>query len=236
MIREVGESVGRAVLSGIGRASSRVQERRPLPADLLENDDAYLVVFDAPGARAGDVDVRFEADTLTVRVDRFRDLHEDYEMRFPGRGLSLSGSVTLPESADVEAGGADATLTRDGTLEVLIPKRDHESETAHPSDHTSGGTDANAGETHDEGMAVDDETADDATGETPAGTDETTDEDGEATDGDGGETNRDDETGEVTDRDGGQTDGDDEDVEATDGNSGETNGDSGDGEATDGDS
>ena len=105
MIREVGESVGRAVLSGIGRASSRVQERRPLPADLLESDDAYLVVFDAPGARAGDVDVRFEADTVTVRVDRFRDLHEDYEMRFPGRGLSLSGSATLPESADVEAGG-----------------------------------------------------------------------------------------------------------------------------------
>ena len=167
MIREVGESVGRAVLSGIGRASSRVQERRPLPADLLESDDAYLAVFDAPGARAADVDVRFEENTLTVRVDRFRDLHEDYEMRFPGRGLSLSGSVTLPESADVEAGGADATLAQDGTLEVLIPKRDHGSEAAHPSDHTSGGTDADAGETHDEGMAVDDEaeeTADEEAG------------------------------------------------------------------------
>jgi HSP20 family molecular chaperone IbpA len=232
MIREVGESVGRAVLSGIGRASSRVQERRPLPADLLESDDAYLVVFDAPGARAGDVDVRFEADTLTVRVDRFRDLHEDYEMRFPGRGLSLSGSVTLPESADVEAGGADATLAQDGTLEVLIPKRDHGSETAHPSDHTSGGTDADAGETHDEGMAVDDETADDATDETPAGTDETTGEsdevtggDGEATNGDSGETDGGDETGEVTGGDG----------EETDGNGGKTDGDGGEGKATDGD-
>ena len=211
MIREVGESVGRAVLSGIGRASSRVQERRPLPADLLESDDAYLVVFDAPGARAGDVDVRFEADTVTVRVDRFRDLHEGYEMRFPGRGLSLSGSVTLPESADVEAGGADATLAQDGTLEVLIPKHDHGSETAHPSDHTSGGTDADAGETHDEGMAVDDETADDATGETPAETDETTGESGGTTNGNGGETDGDDENGEATDEDGGDgkaTDGD----------------------------
>ena len=217
MIREVGESVGRAVLSGIGRASSHVQERRPLPADLLESDDAYLVVFDAPGARAGDVDVRFEADTVTVRVDRFRDLHEDYEMRFPGRGLSLSGSVTLPESADVEAGGADATLTQDGTLEVLIPKRDHGSETAHPSDHASGGTDADAGETHDEGMAVDDETADDATDETPAGTDETTGESGEVTGGDGGETNGDSEDSGETDGDGGKTGGDDENGEATDG-------------------
>ena len=217
MIREVGESVGRAVLSGIGRASSHVQERRPLPADLLESDDAYLAVFDAPGARAGDVDVRFEADTLIVRVDRFRDLHEDYEMRFPGRGLSLSGSVTLPESADVEAGGADATLAQDGTLEVLIPKRDHGSETAHPSDHASGGTDADAGETHDEGMAVDDEAADDTTNETTAGTDETTGENGEATDEDGGETGEDDKNGEVTDGDGGVTDGDGGDGKATDG-------------------
>ena len=157
-----------------------------------------------------EVDVRFEADTLTVRVDRFRDLHEDYEMRFPGRGLSLSGSVTLPESVDVEAGGADATLTRDGTLEVLIPKRDHGSETAHPSDHASGGTDADAGEMHDEGMAVDDEAADDTTDETTAGTDETTGESGGTTNGDGGETDGDDETG-------GETNGDDETGGATDG-------------------
>jgi len=79
-------------------------------------------VFDAPGARAADVDVRFEDDTLTVRVDRFRELHEDYEMRFPGRGLSLEGSVTLPATADVEADRAEATLTERGALEVLIPK------------------------------------------------------------------------------------------------------------------
>jgi len=124
MIREVGESLGRVVLDGIGRASSRVQERKSLPADLLEDDDAFLVVFDAPGVRAGDVDVRFEDGTLTVRIDRFREFHEDYEMRFPGRGLSLSGSVTLPGKADVEADRADATLTQNGTLEVLIPKTD----------------------------------------------------------------------------------------------------------------
>ena len=151
MIREVGESVGRVVLSGIGRASSRVQERKPLPADLLESDDAYLAVFDAPGARAGDVDVRFESDTLTVRIDRFRDLHEDYEMRFPGRGLSLTGSVTVPESADVEADAADATLTQNGTLEVLIPKRD-------PDEEEADATEADAAEgTTDDGTEVDDE-------------------------------------------------------------------------------
>ena len=184
MIREVGESVGRVVLNGIGRASSRVQERKPLPADLLESDDAYLAVFDAPGARAGDVDVRFESDTLTVRIDRFRDLHEDYEMRFPGRGLSLTGSVTFPESADVEADAADATLTQNGTLEVLIPKRDPDEEEADATE-VDDGTEG----TTDDATAVDDEAEETADEEHEAAGEEgeTTDEEHEAP-GEEGET------------------------------------------------
>lgn len=122
MIREVGESIGRAVLDGIGRAASRVQERKGLPVDLLENDEAFLAVFDAPGATAEDVDVRFEDNRLRVRVDRVRERHEGYEMRFPGRGLTLAGRVTLPEDAEVKAKNADATLRTNGTLEVLVPK------------------------------------------------------------------------------------------------------------------
>ena len=141
MIREVGESIGRVVLDGIGRAAGRVQERRPLSTDLLEGDDAYLAVLDAPGARAGDVDVRFDDDTVTVRIDRFRELHEGYDVRFPGRGLSLSGSVTLPEGADVDAGAAEATLTDEGTLEVLVPKADTDAEA-----RTGGESDAEAPE------------------------------------------------------------------------------------------
>ena len=123
MIRRVGESLGRVVINGIGRAASRVQERRSLPVDLLESDDAYLAVFDAAGARAGDVDVRFDEDTLRVRVERLRADHDDYEMRFPGRGQRLRGSVTLPDH-DVAPDAAEATLTGTGALEVLIPKGD----------------------------------------------------------------------------------------------------------------
>ncbi len=135
MIRRVGESLGRIVLDGIGRAASRVQERRSLPVDLLESDDAYLAVFDAPGARAGDVDVRFDEDTLTVRIDRIAGEHPDYEMRFPGRGRTLKGSVTLPDP-DVTADTAEATLTGTGALEVLIPKS-HAEETVTASDPVS---------------------------------------------------------------------------------------------------
>ena len=141
MIRDVGASIGRVVLDGIGRAASRFQERKSLPADLLESEEAYLAVFDGPGATPADVSVRFEDDTLSVDVDRFREFHDGYEMRFPGRGLALGGDVSLPDGASVDADSAEATLTRHGTLEVLIPKTE-------PSDPASEAPDGI--ETHDD--------------------------------------------------------------------------------------
>ena len=122
MIRELGRSLGNTVMETVGRAASRVQERRPLPVDLLESEDAFLAVFDAPGATSSDVQVRFDDDAVEVRIDRFRDFYEDFEMLVPGRGLALDGRVTLPEDAAVEPDEADATLRRNGTLEVRIPK------------------------------------------------------------------------------------------------------------------
>ncbi|MFO7927692.1 MAG: Hsp20/alpha crystallin family protein [Halobacteriota archaeon] len=129
MIREVGASLGRTVLDGVGRVISRLQEHRSLSADLLESDDAYLAVFDAPGAEATDIAVRFEDGTLFVHIDRFREFHDGYEIVFPGRGLSLDGSVALSPDASVDADRAEATVTQNGTLEVLIPKRDVGDET-----------------------------------------------------------------------------------------------------------
>lgn len=99
-----------------------MQERRPLSYDLLESDDAYLVVFDAPGVRGEDVQVKFLDHTVEVRLERFRDFYDGFELMFPGRGVTLSGSADLPRDADVTPHGANATLTRNGTLEVEIPK------------------------------------------------------------------------------------------------------------------
>jgi HSP20 family molecular chaperone IbpA len=126
MLRDIGESIGTAVLDGIGRAASRLQERRPLAVDLLESDDAYLAVFDAPGAEAADVQVRFEDDAVRVRIDRFREFFEGYEMRLPGRGMSLDGRAKLPEGASVDPESATATLTDHGTLRVELPKVESE--------------------------------------------------------------------------------------------------------------
>jgi HSP20 family molecular chaperone IbpA len=119
---DIGGSAVDAVMERVGRGVSRVQERKPLPYDLLESDDAYLVVFDAPGIEPTDVQVRFVEGEVQVRADRFRSFHEGFETRFPGRGLALSARARLPPDAMVDAEDADATLTENGTLEVRIPK------------------------------------------------------------------------------------------------------------------
>ena len=121
---ETGRSALRSALERVGRGWGRVQERRPLSHDLLESDDAYLVVFDAPGVRGEDVSVRFRDHTIEVQLDRFREFYEHAELVFPGRGLELTGTATLPEDADVTPRGATATVTTHGTLEVEIPKDD----------------------------------------------------------------------------------------------------------------
>jgi len=162
MIRELGETIGNTVVESVGRAVSRAQEGRPLPADLLESDDAYLVVFDAPGATPEDVQVRFEGRRVEVRVDRFRDFHEGFEMRFPGRGLTLDGSVRLPEGPAVDPGEATSTLRDNGTLEVRVPKREDESSVgvttqADAAGGAAGGDGSGAAE---EGGETDDDTGD----------------------------------------------------------------------------
>lgn len=124
---EIGRSIGNRVAEGVGRMASRVQESRPLGADLLESEDAYLVVFDAPGVSKRDVQVRFADGDVLVRMDRFREFYEDFEMRFPGRGLSLDGRVRLPSDA-VDPQSATATLKENGTLQVHVPKRELESD------------------------------------------------------------------------------------------------------------
>jgi len=125
-LRDVGKSLSSVVLENVGRVMSRAQERTPLPVDLLESEEAYLAVFDAPGATSSDVQVRFTDRTVEVRIDRFREFYEDFEMLVPGRGLSLDGSVTLPEGASVDPDAATATLHDNGSLHVEMPKVESE--------------------------------------------------------------------------------------------------------------
>jgi HSP20 family molecular chaperone IbpA len=172
MIRELGRTIGNAVMESVGRAASTVQERRPLPVDLLESDEAFLAVFDAPGVTSEDVQVRFDDNRVEVRFDRFRDFYEDFEMRLPGRGLSLHGHVTLPPEAAVDPGGAEATLKQNGTLAVRIPKTEGAAGTTVTDESVT--TDAVETDEDEDSDKTDDE-SDTETAEGEAGGDETDD-------------------------------------------------------------
>ncbi|WP_330631114.1 Hsp20/alpha crystallin family protein [Halocatena halophila] len=119
MFQDYVTAAGRAMVETLGRTSSCLYARRPLAVDLLESEDAYLAVFDAPGATSSSVAVEYEAPTITVTVDRSRETPG--EVRFGGRPLHQSRSVQLPTSA-VDFDGATAELTGNGTLHVQIPK------------------------------------------------------------------------------------------------------------------
>jgi HSP20 family molecular chaperone IbpA len=166
MLERLGERIESAVLEGIGRTASRVQERKPLSADVLESDDAFLVVFDAPGVTAADVDVRFDEGTVSVHLDRFRELYDGFEMRVPGRGLSLEGQAELPAATAVDPSAAEATITKSGTLQVEIPKTEEASrsvavgETADEPVDIGGELDDEADDAGDaEELTIDDESA-----------------------------------------------------------------------------
>ena len=147
------------VLERVGRGIGQVQERKPLDYDLLETDEEFLVVFDAPGATKEDIQVRFMDNELEVRIDRFREFFEGFEMRFPGRGLTLSGSARFPEDASVTAASANptATLTRSGTLQVRVPKSE-EARTVTVTDEETDAETAAEPEDLGESAAEDDET------------------------------------------------------------------------------
>lgn len=116
-------TVADTVLENVGRVAGRIQERRPLQTDLLESDTAYRIVVDAPGADAHDIDVRYLDGSVQVTIERFRDYRDGYTMRFPGRGLTLRGTVAIPDDADIDPESATAELRDDGTLHITLPKR-----------------------------------------------------------------------------------------------------------------
>ncbi|MGQ3411659.1 Hsp20/alpha crystallin family protein [Natrinema sp. LN54] len=121
-LKDLGKSVGSALYRQVGRANGRVQNHRSLPVDILENDTSYRIVFDAPGAEPDDVQVRYLEGNIKIRIDRFRQFHEGYEMRFPGRGMSLNGEAELPTDAVVDPDAGTARLSETGTLSVELPK------------------------------------------------------------------------------------------------------------------
>ncbi|MEF8826754.1 MAG: Hsp20/alpha crystallin family protein [Halapricum sp.] len=89
-------------------------------ADLLESDDAYLLVVDLPGATADTVDAHVEGGRLVVEARREKDLPTEFEYLREERALFLD--VELPLPPDVSGDGAEGTV-ENGVLELRLPKQ-----------------------------------------------------------------------------------------------------------------
>jgi HSP20 family molecular chaperone IbpA len=90
-------------------------------ADLLESDDAYLLVIDLPGANAETVDVGVTDGRLEIEARREKDVPMDFSYLQEERSLFLDADLPLPPDAT----GADAEATIDrGVLELRLPKRE----------------------------------------------------------------------------------------------------------------
>lgn len=88
-------------------------------ADLLESEDAYLLVVDLPGATADTVDVEVAGARLRVEARREKDTPMEYRYLREERPLFLDADLPLPPDAT----GADAEGRMErGVLELRLPK------------------------------------------------------------------------------------------------------------------
>lgn len=90
-------------------------------ADLLESDDAYLVLIDLPGATAETTDVRVEDGVAYVEAQRSKSTPEGFRYVREKRQLFVDAELPLPP----DAVGEEASASIDaGVLELVIPKRE----------------------------------------------------------------------------------------------------------------
>ena len=90
-------------------------------ADLLEDDDAYLLVIDLPGVTAETVDVTIDGGRLTIEARREKSVPREFRYLTEERSLFLDAELPLPP--DATGAGAEGSIER-GVLTLTLPKSD----------------------------------------------------------------------------------------------------------------
>jgi len=90
-------------------------------ADLLESDDAYLIVIDLPGATSETTDVRVADGMVSIEAQRSKSTPDGFRYVREKRQLFVDAELPLPP----DAVGEEASASIDaGVLELHIPKRE----------------------------------------------------------------------------------------------------------------
>ncbi|HEC19143.1 MAG TPA: Hsp20/alpha crystallin family protein [Gammaproteobacteria bacterium] len=96
--------------------------------DIKEEDNRFLIIADVPGVDPDNIEVHMENGVLSIKGER----HEEHEESKEGykRIERVHGSFhrrfNLPDTADAENISAKS---RNGTLEIVIPKREEVTKT-----------------------------------------------------------------------------------------------------------
>lgn len=88
-------------------------------ADLLESEEAYLLVVDLPGATSETVDVTVERGRIRIEARREKAVPGEFRYLREDRALFLDAELPLPPDAD--GGAAEGSIDR-GVLELRVPK------------------------------------------------------------------------------------------------------------------
>lgn len=94
--------------------------------DLLESEDAYLLVLDVPGVTADSTDVTVADGRIVIDARRQKDAEDEYQYIEENRPLLLDVDLPLPDDAVED--DAEASVER-GVLELILPKRSGDGET-----------------------------------------------------------------------------------------------------------
>ncbi|MCL4686246.1 Hsp20/alpha crystallin family protein [Myxococcota bacterium] len=114
--------------SGLGRVFDELLAERSLPSmrwtpalDVTENDKAYIVTVELPGAKRDDITLEMHEDVLTIHGEKKSEREEKDERRHYVERMygSFSRSFRLPAPGDPD--GIKANFQA-GVLTVEIPK------------------------------------------------------------------------------------------------------------------
>lgn len=103
-------------------------------ADLLESEEAYLLVVDLPGATAETTEVVVEQSRIEVEARREKPSPKGFQYVREDRPLFLDAELPLPPDCVADDAGAEMD---GGVLEITLPKRDATEPREIPIDETS---------------------------------------------------------------------------------------------------
>lgn len=89
-------------------------------ADLLESEEAYVLVLDLPGATSETTELSVSDGRLSIEARREKDVPAEFTYRRERRSLFLDAELPLPP--DATGSDAEASMER-GVLELRLPKR-----------------------------------------------------------------------------------------------------------------